>query len=292
MTRIVHCSDLHFPVPLADLRWRDVANSKRLIGLLNYLVRRRRHFAAAPAKLAAMRQWLAANPPDALVVSGDYAHLGMRPELQAARHLLEPLRAAAPLFLMLPGNHDCYVPEPRNATQFAAAFGDWLASARPELQDETGYPILQLLGDDIAFLLVNSAKPNPLVWRSTGRVPAGQLESLRTLLNDPQVKPRQKFCVLHYNLDQHGHLHDLENREAMIELLGRQERVVVLHGHNHRRQHYRLAGGRLPVFNAGSLTYAGREGFWSFTRDAGGWHYAGAAWSNGAFVLEPPRALA
>src|SRR5262249_12288532 len=113
---------------------------------------------------------------------------------------------------------------------------------------------------------VNSARPNPQLWRSSGRVPAVQLDALRAILADPRLRGRTLLVATHYALRRpdgspDGFTHGLENADELLALCAPVARCAVLHGHIHHRFHHRPANGP-HLFGAGSATHRGREGFW------------------------------
>ena len=88
--------------------------------------------------------------------------------------------------------------------------------------------------------------------------------------------------------------HGLENAEALLEACrAARGPVAILHGHVHRR--FALERPELParLFGAGSLTHAGREGFWLFEWDAAGRGRAiPGTWNRDHYVLETSGAIA
>ena len=73
----------------------------------------------------------------------------------------------------------------------AAAQGLAEAEAAEELsgqmQVDGVWPLVRLIGDSVAVVCVNSARPNPQPWRSSGRIPDTQIKALRDVLRDPRL---------------------------------------------------------------------------------------------------------
>ena len=107
MIRVLHFSDVHVDVPFRDMPAREFLG-KRLIGGANLLLRRKRLFRDARAKLAALARFADEQAVDLAICTGDYTALGTGPELAAARAAIEPLTRRPRGFVTVPGNHDLY----------------------------------------------------------------------------------------------------------------------------------------------------------------------------------------
>ena len=186
MLRVLHISDVHVDVPLWRMPFRGFVG-KRLIGGANLVLRRHRHFADATQKLARLARFADEQRVDVVVCTGDYTALGTWPELQAARAAIEPLVMGRRGFVTVPGNHDLYVPDTTADARFERCFGDLLGTDWPEQAGSDGWPRVRLYDDCLAVVSVNSARPNPQPWRSSGRIPDEQLRALRGVLADPRL---------------------------------------------------------------------------------------------------------
>jgi len=265
VTRVLHISDVHVEEGFAEVPWTQFLD-KRAVGFTNLVLTRRRHYKDAPHVLARMAEWAAQASVDVLLVTGDFSALGTEPELRAARRALEPLLAAVPSVVLLPGNHDVYV---ARDGAFEACFGDLLATDLPELSVDGVWPQVRLFGDNLAIVAIESARPNPQIRRSSGCVPQAQLEALAQALAHPQLRERFVLVATHYALRRpsgapDSKKHGLDNAEALLEVLGGVRRGAFLHGHIHHR--FMLEGAPLPLalFGAGSSTHRGHEGGWVF----------------------------
>lgn len=267
--KILHFSDVHLPAPLWAVPMRDWIG-KRLLGGANWLLRRRRAFAEARRKLDGLVELARREEIDGVVFTGDYTVLGTEAELAAARRCFAPFFAWP--YVGLPGNHDLYLADSIRQQRFERSFGDTLHSDLPELAAEGSFPLVRLLGDTAAIVAVESARPNPQPWRSSGRVPPSQLAALTLMMADERLSSRFLFLATHYaprladgrpDSRQHG----LDNADALLATIAPLERGVLLHGHVHHCYSLAVSGVGPTLFCAGSATYAGREGCWLFELD-------------------------
>jgi hypothetical protein len=190
------------------------------------------------------------------VVTGDVSALGHEDEVGPVEELLRPLLKAGRL-TVIPGNHDRYTDTP-SARVFERVFSPWLGSDLPELAVEGPYPFVRLVGDDLAFIGLDSTRVSGWSHYFVGRLGSRQLEAARAALAHPKLAgrtvfgPSGRFDWIHSGLlDASGLLDVLHERPA-----------VLLHGHSHERYWHRRAGGRPHVLGAGSSTEQGREGYW------------------------------
>src|SRR5262245_33923092 len=108
--RVLHVSDVHVTVSVADMPWREMLN-KRLLGAVNYKLRGRRQFAHAADKLQELAQFAQREAVDLVICTGDYTALGTEPEFAAARAAIQGLATAKFGYITVPGNHDVYIRE-------------------------------------------------------------------------------------------------------------------------------------------------------------------------------------
>lgn len=273
MLRLLHFSDVHVDVPFGQMPAREMIG-KRLLGGANLLLRRRRHFRDAPAKLSALARFADAQDVDLVVCTGDYTALGTEPELRAARAAVDALTKRPRGYITVPGNHDLYLPDTLTDRRFERVFGDLFGTDWPEYATSGGWPAVRLIDQALAVVTVNSARPNPQLLRSSGRIADEQMRALGRLIADPRLNGRLVFLATHYaprrpNGTPDRWNHGLENADALLALCGRLPRVALLHGHIHWRFHLRLRAG-LDIFGAGSATHAEREGIWVFEVDSNG----------------------
>ncbi len=267
--RILHFSDIHLDFDLHEVPWRDWAG-KRLLGGGNYLLRRREHFKDGRPKVEALVELVREEEIEVVIFSGDFTTLGTEREMAAARSEIAPMLEVAPQFVCVPGNHDVYLKDVLRQGRFERYFGDLLRTDVEELSVDGPWPLVRLFGDHVAAVAVNSARPNPRPWRSSGRIPTRQLSALERVWAHPALADRFVFVVTHYSPCLPGgqpdtRQHGLENAEdllAAIAPLG--DRGALLCGHVHRCFTVQPDPAAPPVFCGGSATYSGREGCWLF----------------------------
>jgi len=268
--RVLHLSDVHVPVPLRAIPARDWI-SKRAIGGLHYLVRRGPRFADAVTKLAALAVFAEEQNIDAVVCSGDFTVLGTEPEHVAAAAAIEPLTHRPRGFFAVPGNHDVYLDDAVKNERFARHFEPMIGGRGEVVIDGVAtdglYPRAWKLDDEVALIAVESARPNPQPWRSSGRIPSAQLEGLARALAHPALQGCFKMVMTHYaprlwDGRPDGRAHGLENADALLLVLRDSARTCLLHGHVHRRYAVNVPGVAPTLLCAGSTTEAGHSGGW------------------------------
>jgi 3',5'-cyclic AMP phosphodiesterase CpdA len=294
MIRVLHFSDVHVDVPLSQLPLRDLLVPKRMLGAANLELRRRRHFREAREKLAELARFADREGIDLAICTGDYTALGTEPEMIAARAAIDEVIKRPLGFVTVPGNHDIYVNDEAHAL-FARVFGALLKSDLPEHAVDGAFPLVRFVGDDLAVVAVNSARPNPQLWRSSGRIPDAQLAALQRVLEDPRIGERFVLLVTHYaprraDGTPDKKLHGLDNADELLALCERLPRGALLHGHIHRRYHVLGPAGQ-HLFGAGSATQEHREGIWVLEVDAGGATAIPGTWNGTSYVLDRRAAI-
>jgi 3',5'-cyclic AMP phosphodiesterase CpdA len=294
MIRVLHFSDVHVDVPLSQMPLRDLLVPKRMLGAANLELRRRKHFKQSREKLAELGRFAEREAIDLVICTGDYTALGTEPEMIAAREAIDALTKRPLGYVTVPGNHDIYVADGAHAL-FARVFGDLLASDLPEHAVDGPFPIVRFAGDDVAIVAINSARPNPQLWRSSGRIPEPQLQALARVLEDPRVATRYVLLISHYaprraDGTPDKKLHGLDNADELLGLLSRAPRIAMLHGHIHRRYHVLGPAGQ-QLFGAGSATQEHREGLWVLELDADGSLAIPGTWNGASYVLDRQAAV-
>lgn len=293
--RILHFSDIHVSIPWREVPWRKWFG-KRALAVVNLLAGRARRFAAARAKVEALASFCREQHVDLVLFTGDYTALGLEREFAAARVAVRPLMRARGGFVSIPGNHDLYLPDTLRERSFERHFGDTLTSDLPEYGAAGGWPVVRLAGDTVAVIALNSARPNPAPWRSSGRLPAEQLAALERLLADPRVASRFTLILNHYpprlaDGRRDRRLHRMENDDELLAACAGLSRGALLCGHVHRRYALRAPGGAPWIFCSGSATMAAREGLWVFDVGDGAVRAIPGRWDATRYVLEPTAAF-
>ncbi len=286
--RFLHFSDIHLEQGFREVSSLKFLN-KRLVGWMNLRLRRAKHYRHAPKKVRALAELVSAEGIDVALCSGDYTALGTEPEIVYARKAIEPIREAADGFVTVPGNHDVYLPDALGV--FEEHFADVLTTDLPELVRDEVWPQVRLFGEHVAVITVNSARPNPPIMRSSGRIPDVQLEGLADALAHPKVAGRFVFVMTHYaprlksgrpDTPNHG----LENADELLAICGSVGRGAILHGHVHKCYSVQVPETPMTLFGAGSTTQAGAEGLWVFDIGADSAHATRGRWDSKRYVLE------
>ncbi|MGQ0504982.1 MAG: metallophosphoesterase family protein [Myxococcaceae bacterium] len=264
--RLLHCSDVHitqdyFSVPPWQLGWR------RGLALLELSIGgRARKYAQAKQTLRQIANDVPTRGADHLIVTGDLTQYATEWEFQGAREALGEVAADKQRCTVIPGNHDRYTPGAVKHARLERYFGHLLESDLPQYRREGEYPFVRLLGEDVAVVGLSSARVPAVPGVSFGRVGEAQLEGLRALIDDPQVKPRAVLVLVHHaprtaSNRRDSKLHGLIDGEALLSLLPG-PRFAVLHGHIHRRYHHPATSTSPHTFGAGSSTEKDHEGYW------------------------------
>jgi 3',5'-cyclic AMP phosphodiesterase CpdA len=294
--RVLHFSDIHLPEPYRSVPLWDWFG-KRAFGGVNLLFGRWRHFADAPVKLAELDRFRQEEDVDLVVFTGDYTALGTTRELHAARQAVEPFMQRRLGYVHVPGNHDIYTWDAVRKRHFLEIFGDTLATDLPEYCVQGGpWPVVRLVSDDVAVVAVNSAHPNPLPWRSSGRIPTAELQALRRIIDDERVTCRFVFVITHHAPRRHDGnpdhwYHGLANADDFLSICAGVPRGAILSGHVHRRYVVRVDGVRPPLFCAGSTTQAGAEGLWVFDVEGKAVRAMPGRWAEDRYVLDRDSAV-
>jgi 3',5'-cyclic AMP phosphodiesterase CpdA len=269
--------------------------NKRVIGAANLALRRGHHFAAAREKLAALARLADEQAIDLVICTGDYTALGTDVELAAARQAITCLTQRPGGFLTVPGNHDLYLHDVVREGRFERHFGDFLTSDLPERCVDGPWPYVRLF-DHVAVIGVNSARPNPAPWISSGAIPDAQLSALAALCQDDRIRSKFVFVITHYaprraNAQPDHVRHGLENADAFLDACRGLERSAILHGHIHARFQVALTDYAPRIFGAGSATCDGREGFWLFDVDAERQEAMPGHWERDHYVIDSSAAV-
>lgn len=269
MIRVLHFSDVHIEDGFEGVSRASFLN-KRIVGFGNLMLRRRAHFKDARSKLLALAELMREREVDLALCTGDYTALGTDPELALARQVIEPFTKAPLGLVTVPGNHDIYVDADG---AFERHFGDVLSTDWPEYSVDGLWPQVRLFGEELAVIALNSARPNPQVFRSSGRIPDEQLEALRRVVADERLLGRFVIVATHYaprlaDGSPDRPTHGLENADELLAALRGLSRGAIVHGHVHRCFHVTVPESPLPLFGAGSATQEGREGLWLFEVDS------------------------
>lgn len=287
--RILHFSDPHLYSPLSQMRLSDWF-SKRIVAVLSLLRGRTKRFDRAEQKLAALAQFSREQDIELVICTGDYTGTGLDSELANARRAVEPLMQFEAGYFTVPGNHDLYVPDVVRRRRFDHNFGATMESDLPEYCVDDPWPQVRLIGNDLALVAVNSARPN-LLWRSNGMIPGAQLSSLDKLLDDERLAGRFIIVITHYAARMPDgkpdtRLHGLVNGEDFLSVCSKIDRGALLCGHVHHRYQVAIDGLNTDLFCAGSATMEGRESFWMYELAEGQFNAYPGCRDDGAYRVD------
>jgi len=293
--RILHFSDPHVTIPLCHVpfgKWLG----KRAIGGVNLLRGRYRLFAEAEEKIGALVSFQREQQVDLVLCSGDYTALGLRGEYERALHCVRPLMNAPKGYINVPGNHDLYAGDTLQEDRFFTYFGDTLQSDLPEYQVDGPWPLVRLIDDTLAVVVVNSARPNPFPWRSSGRIPQRQLLALQKIAGDARMNQRLVCIMTHYTaLLEDGtpdsRLHGLSNYHKFLVACAAFRVGIILSGHIHRCYTVKVEASGQQIFCAGSLTVTGKEGFWLFDVRGNYLQATPGTWNGERYELDTTAAV-
>lgn len=286
--RILHFGDVHLPLPPGALRTAAALHIRRIPAVVNYFLRRGRHYALGAQKLSALASFLRREPVDWVFYAGDSANMGLGSEFRAAAPKInEVLRTARHGAVAVPGNHDLYT------RQSVEDFQRWMDLAgktdMPGVRGPDGWPVVRFLGEETAVVAFRTAHPHLEFWNSSGHLTADAWERLRRVLDDPGIAGLERvFLLTHYPLDEPGLFHGMRGVRRIAELLAGRRNVVVLHGHNHVNyiRSWKVVKAEIPLYCCGSLTKAGVEAFWLHEHSDGRWIARRGRWTGEEWVLE------
>jgi 3',5'-cyclic AMP phosphodiesterase CpdA len=287
---VLHLSDVHVQVdylrlPLRRFGWR------RAVAQLEFtLLNRSSYYRDAQATLRRIAAEASAVGADHVVLTGDLTGLALEEEFAQAREALGPLAEDPSRFSLIPGNHDRYTAHAVRQRRFERHFGHLLKSDLPHLALEDGYPYVRLVGDSLAVVGLDSTRLPPVPGLSFGALGKRQLAALAKILQAPELARRAVLALVHHApLHRSGRkdnlVHGLWDAGALLELLtGRA--ASIHHGHIHHRYWLEANSSRPHIFNAGTATCRGEEGYWLIDFD--GPRLVRAEAVSAAMTAEPP----
>lgn len=287
--RILHYSDPHIPTLLHRVPWAKWLG-KRAIGGANLFLGRSRFFVDAPKKMDALARFKNDNQIDLVICTGDYTALGLNHEYQEVINIVQPLMDAPQGYINVPGNHDYYVTDALREERFHTYFSDTLGSDMPEYQVDGPWPLVRMIGSKLAVIAVNSSRPNPLPWRSSGKISDMQLEALLHLKNDPRLKKRYILIMTHYaplleDGNNDSRFHGLSNVRDFLEICTQFPQAIILSGHVHSCYHVKIPDTGQSLFCAGSATMDKKEGFWLFEIENASMQATKGRWNGKEYEL-------
>ncbi len=250
--RVLHITDLHF----WRLSWspRRLAN-KRLLGMLNLRLRRRRKFDLSGRD--AMADTLAREGVPTVIAGGDFTTTSLDEEFLEACAFLTDLERRGLKVYAIPGNHDVYTFESRRAACFERHLGRFMPAGR--------LPARVMLPGGTPVVFAPGVRPNVLSSRGNIR-PEDIAQTAGLVAGAP---PGPVLVVGHYPLlfrtaaYSQGQMHRLGHALALRAALGKTGRTV-LHIAGHVHWFSETHDNRYPNLThvtTNALFYKGRGGY-------------------------------
>ena len=232
--RIAHISDIH--LFCSHCIGHESILNKRLIGLANWYLRRRRKVDIRILDIFAEK--MQELEPDVLCITGDIVHLGFRGEFQRARKWLKGLRSICPVKIV-PGNHDAYLSECIH--RIKKSLGDFFSIKGARVSGKAAleelFPVVDVDEKSrVALIGLSTATPTGLI-HATGCLGEGQIQRLGGVLKDLGQKGLFRVILIHHPpihgcVSKRRSLIDLDGLEKLVDKTGAE---VFLFGHSHRR---------------------------------------------------------
>ena len=221
--KIIHISDLHFPVSIPFWKLRG----KMFSGYLNYTLRRKKKYPLEGIR--AFLNKIKSLPYEVLILSGDITNVSHEKEFEEAYKILKPILDERAF--IIPGNHDRYIKssiEPLD--MFINYFGEYIGE---DISQQMGYIRKKEIGN---FLLIgwDSNQPTGLADASGFVEP----KIVEQTLDYVKAQTKPYFLVCHHpiwnphNKQEHSY-HKLKNREFILSRLKTFPPLAYFHGHLH-----------------------------------------------------------
>jgi len=257
--KLVLIGDIHlYSFKLRPRQWL----SKRLLGLSNLYLFRRRTF--AHERLHELFEQVAALKPDLILCSGDLTSTSLEIEFQDVMTYFEPLAREFPI-IMVPGNHDRYTFRSARTKRMEHVLRRMMPVAFPHHQRLTDQWHLLALDSAIPQLVLSRGALGPDQLERAGAFLAQRTaeEGVVILCHYPVASPPGFASSWTHNLRE-----DTQLRRMLEDCPAR---ILFVHGHIHQPWVWHMDGHhgrpRLTCINAGapsmiSSRYPGGQGFW------------------------------
>jgi len=227
--RFAVISDIHVAA-FKKANLSDFMN-QRIIGLANWVARRRHHFPpvireALFADLIAQKDISAI---EGLIVCGDLTTLALPEEFEVARKHIAALDLPASQLLVIPGNHDSYTRGAHRKKLFHNAFG------HESPLTEIDYP-LDIETAHWALLGLSTAFPSRPLY-ATGKLGGDQLSHLEARLQYYKNAHKPVIIVMHHppQLPKKLAHKSLLDSVAFQSSISKEPPALIIHGHLHQR---------------------------------------------------------
>ncbi len=221
--KIIHISDLHFPISIPIWKLRG----KMISGYLNFKIRRESKY--PPEAVRALFQKIKSLPYDLLIISGDITNLSHKNEFLESKKILHSLLNEKAF--LIPGNHDRYVvsalePVDLFTSTFVNNIGTQLETCRYYLK------ILELKN----FYVIGWDSNHPsMIGDASGFLEQNIIDETLNFLRN---KTKPYFLVCHHPIwnppdKQEHNFHKLRNRDYVFQRLLENPPLAYFHGHLH-----------------------------------------------------------
>lgn len=221
--KIIHISDLHFPIsiPLWKLR------GKMISGYLNYTIRRKKKY--PNEAIRALFHKIKSLSYDLLIISGDITNVSHHNEFLESRKILNFLLDERAF--LIPGNHDRYV---RSAIEPVDLF-NLTFSHNVGKQLETCNYYLKILELKNYYVIGWDSNHPSMIGDASGFLEQSVIDETLKFLKD-KFKPY--FLVCHHPIwnppnQQEHNFHKLRNRDYVLQRLLENPPLAYFHGHLH-----------------------------------------------------------
>lgn len=248
--KIIHFSDIHTGGYIRSL---GAFFDKRIIGTLNYKLRRKRHINWTYLNKAL--EVIKKEKPDYVINTGDLTSVSEKSEFQEALERLKPITKDKSIeFLNVPGNHDFYIKSKQARLNRTSTYNE-LNRHKFSLEELP----LKIETEKCTFILIDESRPNRGT-NSSGFLKPEDFQKIEKWLTESGPKP--VILVGHYPLknklgDPLPKRRALENAELLTSLLEKGKISINLCGHIHSAFKREEQSGSLEIC-AGSLTIGGK----------------------------------
>jgi 3',5'-cyclic AMP phosphodiesterase CpdA len=281
---IAHLSDLHFAKIDKDLKQFF---SKRWIGNLNFLLRRKKDF--NHRILESLPELLIQRKTDLVILSGDLSCTSSGAEFLLALDFVKTLQKAGLEVVVIPGNHDHYTKESYKKKTFYDFFPSYYDSCLWNLKDDR--VTVKTLKDNWTLVLLDTTLATPLLC-CHGKFTEQLERNLEEVLSSI---PKTDHVIIanHFPITCKASRPALQRRETFLTLLKKHPNIrCYLHGHNHEHKVLDLRCEGLPIaVDAGSASHS-KRGSWSFLEcKKDSCSFTPFHWKNGWAPEEPKQFL-
>lgn len=252
--KLAHLSDLHF----SNWDWKlSQFFSKRWLGNLNYLLRRRNTF--VHERLGHLPSLFKELGITHVLITGDLTTTSSPAEFEKAQEFVQSLGIEV---FCIPGNHDQYTTEAHRSQRFYNYFSDRFDNDSPYNLKDHGMTVKEL-SPEWSLVALDTALATPYFF-STGRFSEVAEKNLTEYLSNlPSHK--QVLLVNHFPFFEHENYRKrLERGNVLRKILEQFPQVkLYCHGHTHRQCVADLRASQLPIIiDSGSTIH----------RELGSWH--------------------